>query len=47
MMGAFKQVMLPQSQLVYGLTRRTDQPEPTGAELVPWEPVVVLLPGAG
>ena len=43
-MRVFKQVLLPQSQLAYGLTRRTDQPEPTVAELVPWEPVVVLVP---
>ena len=46
-MRVFKQVLLPQSQLAYGLTRRTDQPEPTVAELVPWEPVVVLVPEPG
>ena len=46
-MRVFKQVLLPQSQLAYGLTRRTDQPEPTVAELVPWKPVVVLVPEPG
>jgi hypothetical protein len=43
-MEIFKQVLLPRAQLAYGLTRRRDQPEPTMAELVPWEPVAVLVP---
>jgi hypothetical protein len=41
-MEFFKQPLLRQAQLAYGLTWRTDQPEPTEAELVPWEPIVVL-----
>lgn len=44
MIRAFKQVLLPQAQLAYGQTRRTDQPEPTVEELVPWEPVATLVP---
>ena len=41
-MEFFKQPLLRQAQLAYGMTWRTDQPEPTEPELVPWEPIVVL-----
>src|SRR6266581_1724856 len=43
MASPFRQVLLPMAQLAYGLTRR-DEPEPTNEEMVPWEPIAILVP---
>jgi hypothetical protein len=43
MLVPFRQVLLPMAQLVCGLTRR-DEPAPTNEEMVPWEPIAILVP---